>query len=172
MKSRPHSTIRRAAVVLVAVVGFSASYVVSGFSRTPHVTSGFSRTVSSQDSPAARRSVWDGVYTDEQAKRGEAQYARNCEACHGTDLAGNQVDEIPALVWDAFLTQWGDRTLRDLYETVNRSMPRDNPKSLNARAYIDVIAYLLQANKFPSGSRELGLNSAALGEIVIERTKK
>jgi hypothetical protein len=82
------------------------------------------------------------------------------------------VSEIPALVWDAFLTQWGDRTIKDLYETVSRSMPRDNPKSLNSRAYVDVIAYVLQMNKFPSGPTELSLNPAALGEIVIERNKK
>jgi cytochrome c553 len=180
MNRRIQRSIRRAVVVLVGAFAFTTtsyvfattSYVVSGFSRTSSRGFGRTSTASPQDPPAARRSIWDGVYTDEQAKRGEAQYARNCEACHGADLAGNQVDEIPALVWDAFLTQWGDRTLRDLYETVNRSMPRDNPKSLNARAYIDVIAYLLQANKFPSGSKELGLNPAALGEIVIERTRK
>jgi cytochrome c553 len=147
------------------------SYVGSRFSRTPaEVVSGSSRTTAQE--PTTRRSVWDGVYTDEQAKRGETQYARNCESCHGPDLSGNQVDEIPGLVWDAFLTQWNERTLKDLYESVNRSMPRDKPKSLNARAYIDVIAYVLQANKFPSGTKELGLNPTALGEIVIERDKK
>ena len=135
-------------------------------SRTPAVSP------ATAQEPTTRRSVWDGVYTDEQAKRGETQYARNCESCHGSDLSGNQVDEIPGLVWDAFLTQWNERTLRDLYESVNRSMPRDKPKSLNARAYIDVIAYVLQANKFPSGTKELGLNPTALGEIVIERDKK
>jgi hypothetical protein len=43
---------------------------------------------------------------------------------------------------------------------------------LNARAYIDVIAYILQANKLPSGPKELTLNADALGDIVIERSKK
>jgi mono/diheme cytochrome c family protein len=159
-KSRP-----RAATLLVMACFSGFSYAAFGFSEPPGAQG-------AQEASTARRSVWDGVYTDEQAKRGEAQYARNCESCHGADLSGNQVNEIPALAWDAFLTQWGDRTVRDLYETVNRSMPKDNPKSLNARAYIDVIAYLLQSNKFPSGSRDLSLNPAALGEIVIERTKK
>ena len=42
-------------------------------------------------------------------------------------------------------------------------MPQDKPGSLNARAYVDVVAYLLQANKFPSGTRELGRNPDALG---------
>jgi mono/diheme cytochrome c family protein len=118
---------------------------------------------------SAKRSVWTGVYTDDQARRGEAQYARNCESCHGADLSGNPVQEVPSLVYDAFLTQWNNRAVKDLYETVRRSMPRDNPGGLNARAYIDVIAYILQANKIPSGTKELTLNAEQLAEIVIER---
>ena len=121
---------------------------------------------------STKRSVWDGIYTDDQARRGESQYARNCEACHGADLSGNPVQEIPSLVFDAFLTQWNDRTLKDLFDALKRSMPRDNPGGLNARAYVDVIAYVIQANRMPSGAREISLNPDALGEIVIERTRK
>lgn len=121
--------------------------------------------------PPAKRSVWDGVYTDSQAQRGETQYSRNCQSCHGTDLSGNPVDEVPSLVWDAFLTQWSDRTVKELFDAVKRSMPRDNPGSLNTRAYVDVIAYVLQANKFPSGTTDLSLNADALGRIVIEKKR-
>lgn len=156
----------------VATTVLVASYVWSGSARISPAGTALRVGEAPAQEAATRRSVWDGVYSDEQARRGETQYARNCESCHGQDLSGNQIDEIPALVWDAFLTQWNERTLKDLYELVNRSMPKDNPKSLNARAYIDVIAYLLQANKFPSGTRELSLNPAALGEIVIERDRK
>jgi cytochrome c5 len=122
--------------------------------------------------PAAPQSVWDGVYTDDQARRGEAHYARSCESCHGADLSGNPVDEIPALAWDAFLLHWNGKTIKDLYDSIKRSMPQDKPGSLNARAYADVVAYLLQVNKFPSGTREIGLNPDVLANIVIERTKK
>ena len=113
--------------------------------------------------------MWDGVYTDDQARRGERQYSRNCEGCHGADLAGDPVQEIPSLVFDAFLTRWSDRTVKELLETIRRSMPRDTPGALNGRAYVDVIAYLLQANMMPSGDRELGLDPDALGAIVIRR---
>ena len=119
-----------------------------------------------------RQSVWDGVYTDDQAARGEAHYARSCESCHGADLSGNPVDEIPALAWDAFLMHWNDKTIKDLFDSIKRSMPQDKPGSLNARAYVDVIAYILRVNKFPSGSKEIGLNPDALAQIVIERAKK
>ena len=125
----------------------------------------------SQDAPA-KQSVWDGVYTDDQARRGEVHYARSCESCHGADLSGNPVDEIPALAWDAFLLHWSDKTIKDLFDAIKRSMPQDKPGSLNARAYADVIAYMLQVNKFPSGAKELGLNPDMLASIVIERTKR
>ena len=122
--------------------------------------------------PSPSRSVWDGVYTDDQARRGETQYTRNCQSCHGTDLSGNPVDEVPSLAWEGFLTRWNNRTIKDLFETAKRSMPKDNPGGLNTRAYVDVVAYLLQANKFPSGSRDLSLNTDALAQIVIEKNRK
>jgi len=125
-----------------------------------------------QEEPPAKRSVWDGVYSEDQARRGETQYGRNCESCHGTDLAGNQVNEVPSLAWEGFLTQWNDRTVKDLFDTVTRAMPKDKPGSLNTRAYVDLIAYLLQANKFPSGSRDLSLNTEALAQIVIKKDRK
>ena len=128
--------------------------------------------VAAAQEPPGRQSVWDGVYTDDQARRGESQYSRNCEACHGADLSGDIVKEVPSLVFDAFLLQWSDRTVKDLFDAVKRSMPRDNPGGLNARAYVDVIAYILQSNKIPSGSRELSLNADALAQIVIEKSKK
>ena len=29
------------------------------------------------------KSIWDGVFTDEQAERGEDAYITNCSECHG-----------------------------------------------------------------------------------------
>jgi len=119
--------------------------------------------------PAARQSAWNGVYTDMQASRGERQYGRACERCHGADLAGDPVNEIPALSLDSFMTSWNGKTVKDLFDTVKRSMPKDKPGSLGTGAYVDVVAYLLQANKFPSGDRELPRTPEQLESIAIER---
>ncbi len=62
--------------------------------------------------PAPKQSVWDGVYTDAQAARGERTYGRSCEQCHGPDLAGDPVMEIPALSLDSFMTAWSGKTSR------------------------------------------------------------
>jgi hypothetical protein len=121
--------------------------------------------------PAARRSVWDGVYTDAQAARGERQYGRACESCHGADLAGDPVKEIPALSLDSFMTSWSGKSAKDLFDTVKRSMPKEKPGSLGTGAYVDVVSYLLQANRFPSGSRELPREAEQLDGILIERSK-
>jgi hypothetical protein len=51
-------------------------------------------------------------------------------------------------------------------------MPKDKPGSLSARMYTDVAAYILQSNKFPSGSRELDRDAKALEQILIERSRK
>ena len=121
--------------------------------------------------PPAKQSVWDGVYTDAQASRGERTYGRACEQCHGPDLAGDPVMEIPALSLDSFMTNWSGKTVKDLFETMHRAMPKDKPGSLGTGAYVDVVAYVLQANKFPSGSRELPRTPEQLETIVIERSK-
>ena len=39
------------------------------------------------------RTVWDGVYTEAQAKRGEEAYKRSCGYCHRDDLAGGFFDD-------------------------------------------------------------------------------
>lgn len=121
--------------------------------------------------PPARQSVWDGVYTDAQAMRGERQYGRSCEQCHGPDLAGDPVMEIPALSLDSFMTSWNGKSVKDLFDTVKRSMPKDKPGSLGTGSYVDVVAYLLQANRFPSGARELARTPDELAPIVIERSR-
>jgi len=125
-------------------------------------------TVAAQN-PPAKQSVWDGVYSDTQASRGERQYGRSCEQCHGADLGGDAVMEIPALTLDSFMTSWNGRSVKDLFDMVKRSMPKDKPGSLGTGAYVDVIAYLLQANRFPSGPRELPRTPEQLESIAIER---
>ena len=86
-------------------------------------------------------------------------------------MSGDPVEEIPSLVLDSFMTSWNGKSVKALFDTVKQSMPKDKPGSLGTGAYVDVVAYLLQANKFPSGSRELARTPEQLEPIVIERGK-
>jgi mono/diheme cytochrome c family protein len=112
-----------------------------------------------------RRTVWDGVFTDEQAARGKEQYTRSCASCHAADLRGSST--APSLVEESFAFQWGDTSVGELFERIRTLMPSDRPNSLSAQAYRDVVAFLLQSNKYPAGAKELDADLEALKQILI-----
>ena len=122
-----------------------------------------------QEPVSPRRSVWDKVYTNAQAERGELLYARHCEQCHGSGLEGDTVSEVPALAGDPFLQRWSGRSVDDLVVRMVRSMPEPTPGSLSRVEYVDLTAYLLKANRFPSGFDAMGTDSERLRPLVIER---
>jgi mono/diheme cytochrome c family protein len=111
------------------------------------------------------RTVWDGVYSEEQATRGRAQYLRACASCHAADLRGGST--APSLVEESFSFQWADATVGELFERIRTLMPSDRPNSLSPQAYRDVVAFILQANTFPSGEKELDADLDALRQIAI-----
>src|SRR5215472_3634690 len=96
----------------------------------------------------ASRSVLDGVYTQEQANRGKSAYAERCSTCHGAELRGG--DEAPALTGDAFLANWRNHSVNELFDKVRVSMPPDRPGTLSRQQDSDILAYLFAANKFPT----------------------
>ena len=102
---------------------------------------------------ASGGTVWDGVFTEAQASRGEAAYGRSCAACHKEDLLGG--GSAPALAGEAFLRRWNESTVDDVVQTMRSSMPQDAPNSLDARVYVDILTYLLKASGSPTGSAEL-----------------
>jgi quinoprotein glucose dehydrogenase len=116
----------------------------------------------------ATATIWSGVYSSAQAKRGLLEYARSCEHCHGSNLIGNPTDEVPSLVADGFMFHWKGRTVQDLYARLSKSMPSDAPGSLDAGTYLDLVAYLLEANGFPSGQQDLDRDR--LSALVIEKS--
>jgi mono/diheme cytochrome c family protein len=120
-----------------------------------------------QVAPAAGRSVWDGVYTEGQAKRG-ALRSGFCVGCHGDGFVGGPA---PELAGDAFASKWNGRTVGDLFDLVRRTMPDDDPGSLSKEQYADLIAYILAVNKYPTGSSELGTETEPLQQIRIEASK-
>ena len=113
----------------------------------------------------ANRTIWSGVFSAEQAKRGEASANRNCAKCHSADLAGGQ--DGPALVGADVLQAWNGMTVGDLFDRVKTTMPADAPRSLSPQETADVVAYILSVNKCPAGEKELPSEPEALGQIRI-----
>ena len=104
--------------------------------------------------------VSDGVYTAQQANRGQALYTARCASCHGNTLTGSRVG--PPLIGDDFLADWSRQPLGDLAIKIIRTMPRDESERLTPQQTSDILAYMLQVGKFPGGSAELSTDEAAL----------
>jgi mono/diheme cytochrome c family protein len=150
-----HSIFRGLVVLAVGLASIVAAY------------SGATRPVRADDAKPAKTTM-DGVYTDDQAKRGKAQYSQTCASCHMDDLSGS--GQALPLAGDAFLQVWEGQTVNDLFQLILTTMPQDKPGTLTPEATLDVAAYLLQYNQFPSGKEELKNDPDVLKAILI--TKK
>ena len=118
----------------------------------------------------ATRSVWDGVYTQEQADRGRPLYNEHCASCHADTLMGGEMS--PPLVGGEFLSNWNGLTLGDLFERIRTTMPQNKPGKLTREVNADITAYILSVNKFPAGKTELPHSAEFLKDIRIDSEKK
>ena len=111
------------------------------------------------------RTVWDSVYSADQATRGESAYAKGCARCHGATLSGG--DQSPPLVGAAFLGNWNAQSLFDLHSRIKSTMPSDSIGIYDQKFITDVVAFMLKANGFPSGQAELANDDDSLKAITI-----
>jgi PQQ-dependent dehydrogenase (methanol/ethanol family) len=108
-----------------------------------------------------------GFYTIAQADRGKDQYTLSCSNCHGDDLSGKE--PATPLAGESFLLKWNGRSVGDLFNLIRSTMPQENPGHLDQGVYLDIVAYLLQANGYPQGMKELINNSAILQDMILTR---
>jgi len=113
------------------------------------------------------RSVWSGVYTKTQAERGRETFEASCATCHKPDLSGR--GPIPALRGESFTEARQGKTVGDLFEFIQSTMPPSRPGSLTPEAYVEVVAYLLSENAFPPGNGDLPSHEDALHGIVFDQ---
>jgi S-disulfanyl-L-cysteine oxidoreductase SoxD len=112
-----------------------------------------------QTKPVAR-TTRGGVFSVEQASRGADVYAGYCKSCHTaeTHTGAN------------FRTHWRGKLLSDLFVYIRDRMPKNDPGSLSAEEYADVLAYVLKMNRMPAGKSDLQPDSTQLSRIRIETT--
>jgi mono/diheme cytochrome c family protein len=115
------------------------------------------------------RSVWDGVYTEEQATRGQALYSQECASCHGGELTGGEM--APPMAGGEFMAEWDGLTVGDLFERIRISMPMNSPGSLSGQQNADILSFMLNANKFPAGTTEMPKEAGILKAIKFEVKK-
>jgi mono/diheme cytochrome c family protein len=88
-----------------------------------------------------------------------------CARCHGEALLGGE--DSPPLVDHDFLDKWNGKSVGSLVELIRKTMPSDGPGKLSQRQCTDLVAYLLSANEFPPGEKDLESGAAALNDILI-----
>jgi mono/diheme cytochrome c family protein len=114
-------------------------------------------------------SVWDGVYSEQQASRGNTFYSQECASCHGAALDGS--GQAPPLAGADFKGNWNGQTVDDLFEKIQTSMPADRPGKLSREQNADILGFLLGFNGFPAGSNALPTDASVLQKIRFETAK-
>ena len=131
--------VRRRAAIRHGLGGtFYACALLAGWAAVSHA--GQSRTVA------------EGVYSADQSQRGQLVYRAQCLECHGETLGGVVG---PPLAGDLFLAVWAGRSLQDLAEKIQKTMPVPAPGSLSPEQTLDLAAYILQAGGFPAAPTAL-----------------
>ena len=115
------------------------------------------------------KSIWEGIYSEEQATRGKGLYAQECASCHGGELTGGEM--APPLAGGEFLAGWDGLTVGDLFERIRISMPQNAPGSLSGQQNADILAFMFSSNKFPAGTAEMPKEAGILKQIKLEVKK-
>jgi len=113
------------------------------------------------------RKIWDGVYNDAQATRGQAAFENSCGRCHNNELIGSE--RGPALKGDGFIAHWENDSLDRLFTKIRDTMPQGGIESVTDASKLDILAYVLSKNGATSGKEELPLDNAKLETITIVR---
>ncbi|MCY4057939.1 MAG: c-type cytochrome [Gammaproteobacteria bacterium] len=121
--------------------------------------------------PAAQEtsppSVRDGVYTPEQADRGEVLYDDRCAVCHGA--IRQFVPEMAALLGDHnFRNAWRGRSLGEMFGYIRETMPQDAPGTLTAAQTAEIVAHILRGNRLPAGDMTLPEDEETLNGIPFD----
>lgn len=155
--SQPNKRPVAASLFFLCLIGLSLTL---GPEQNLTSATGFSQSSTKSASQQA------GVYTSTQAERGQTLYAKNCASCHGAQLEGGA---STPLLGARFMGKWGlgNHNVDELYYITKTQMPYGAGDTLTPQQYIDIVAYILKANGFKPGNRELPNDAAYLQQIKI-----
>ncbi len=118
--------------------------------------------VSEPEASAQNKSVWDGVYTEQQAARGAGSFTTQCARCHSTEPNEDRKPLAGKAFWESFRESTVDRLL----DYVSRNMPNGAGGTLEPSTYADLVAFILSKNALPAGAAELTKESANGVQII------
>ena len=108
------------------------------------------------------------VFTAGQAAAGKAAFAKACASCHMADLSG--ANEVPPLAGGTFVSTWGRRTTKELFDYVSGAMPPGGPAQTK-ETYEALLAYILQSNGAPAGTATLTESTEVLIGALASMTE-
>ena len=119
----------------------------------------FATEAAAQTSATRRpQTTRSGIYTSQQAKRGQDVYVGLCKSCHTPETHTGA----------AFTTKWNGKALSELFGYISEQMPKNEPGSLSPEEYADVMTYVLKLNGMPAGPKELPPDDDVMKSIRIE----
>ena len=154
--------------IVVAISGGSYSGELVAF-KLPQGAAGRGTAQTLAVPPSQSAVVGGPLYTAAQAARGRVLYNQQCAVCHGASLEG--VEMAPSLAGGDFMDRWAGKTIGDLFERVQTTMPKDKPGSLSPEANADITAYMLSMSRFPAGPAELPSDAQKLRSIRFDAAK-
>lgn len=110
-----------------------------------------------------------GIYTKAQADGARAQYQKICADCHAFTVAAKKKPKDLPLGDEPFFDTWTGRPVADLINVIHLTMPNDGSAVVSEKEAVDLVAYMLQQNGFPAGSKPLTKETA---KAVVERPRK
>jgi S-disulfanyl-L-cysteine oxidoreductase SoxD len=100
------------------------------------------------------RNVWTGVYSLDQARRGQDTYYQVCAQCHGRELEGDDSEGVTPLAGPHFMTNWDTHTVADLVKRIH-AQPNDEPGDIDLPTQMDLFAFIMAFNQVPNGKTDL-----------------
>ncbi len=92
----------------------------------------------------------------EQTDRGRTAFLNSCAKCHGQQGQGG---DGPRIIGSPNgLPEF--KTAQGLFDYVSTQMPQNNPGTLTAEEYWDIVAFVLDSNKLLPPDTVLGPNNA------------
>jgi hypothetical protein len=118
-------------------------------------------TAASANVTLAQKTTNDGVYTKAQADGAKKQFDKICAQCHPFSVAEKKKASDLPLGGEPFFDSWSGRTLSEMITLIALTMPNDGSATVTDEEAVNLVAYILQQNGYPTGSTPLTKESAS-----------